>query len=117
MNGEERNQYQERERSFPKYSISVVSVLCGVRSHTLRRFEQNGLVQPARTEGETRRYSDEDLELIREIARLANLGVNHAGIREVLRLRRQWHEMRRWPGTSEDDTDRQDNINGRNEQV
>ena len=101
MNGGERQPYQERERSFPKYSISVVSVICGVHTHTLRQYEQNGLVQPARTEGKTRRYSDEDLELIREIARLAQLGVNYAGIREVLRLRSRWYEMRQWPGTQD----------------
>lgn len=92
----------ENERSFPKYSISVVTIITGIQPYTLRRYEKTGLVNPGRTEGDTRRYSDADLEIIREIARLANLGVNYAGIKEVLRLRAQWHRMREWPGTDEE---------------
>lgn len=90
-----------RDEGFPKYSISVVCVMTGVHAHTLRQYEQRGLLEPARTEGRTRRYSDADLETIREIARLAAKGINYAGIQEVLRLRRQWHEMRSWPGEDE----------------
>jgi MerR family transcriptional regulator/heat shock protein HspR len=89
---------RHRDECFPKYSISVVVVMTGVHAHTLRQYEQHGLLEPARTEGRTRRYSDRDLETIREIARLARKGVNYAGIQEVLRLRRQWHEMKSWPG-------------------
>lgn len=89
---------REHEEHFPKYSISVVVSITGVQAHTLRYLEQHGLVEPARTEGKTRRYSDADLEMIREIARLAAKGVNYAGIQEVLRLRREWHRMKSWPG-------------------
>lgn len=93
-----------KDVSFPKYSISVVAMLTGVQAYTLRQYEQYGLVTPARTEGQTRRYSDADIELIQEIGRLARKGVNYAGIQEVLRLRREWHRMRSWPG--EDETPR-----------
>lgn len=89
------------DSSFPKYSISVVVVMTGLQPHTLRHYERCGLVEPARTEGRTRRYSDADLETLREIARLAAKGINYAGIQEVLRLRRQWHSMRSWPGIEE----------------
>jgi MerR family transcriptional regulator/heat shock protein HspR len=81
---------RERDERFPKYAISVVAVITGVHTHTLRQYEEWGLVRPARTEGRTRRYSDADIETIREIARLAGKGINYAGIKEVLRLREEW---------------------------
>lgn len=87
-----------QDERFPKYSISVVVVMTGVNAHTLRQYEQYGLLEPARTEGRTRRYSDADLETIQEIARLAAKGINYAGIVEILRLRREWHRMKSWPG-------------------
>ncbi len=102
------NEASYRDRLFPKYSISVVSILTGVQTYTLRQYDQYGLVSPARTEGKTRRYSDADIELIREIGRLARLGVNYAGIREVLRLRREWYRMKEWPGTQKDRGDSQE---------
>lgn len=95
---------QHTDERFPKYSISVVVVMTGVHAHTLRQYEQYGLLQPARTEGRTRRYSDADLETIQEIARLAAKGINYAGIMEVLRLRREWHRMKSWPGEETTDT-------------
>jgi len=96
------NQNYHEDRKFPKYSISVVSIMTGVPTHTLRQYEEYGLISPARTEGQTRRYSDEDVELIIEIARLAKKGINYAGIKEVLRLRKSWHTMREWPGEEEE---------------
>lgn len=99
VNGREGFSNQEHEQRFPKYSISVVAIMTGVQVHTLRHYEHFGLVEPHRTEGKTRRYSDADLETIREIARLAAKGVNYAGIQEVLRLRSEWYQMRYWPGS------------------
>ena len=98
MRGSREQSGRHLDRSFPKYSISVAVLITGVQAHTLRRYEDSGLVEPARTSGETRRYSDEDIETIREIARLASKGINYAGIKEVLRLRREWHRMKSWPG-------------------
>ncbi len=102
MRNEEDRARREHERHFPKYSISVVAVITGVQTFTLRHYEEKGLISPARTAGKTRRYSDADIERIREIARLARKGVNYAGIREVLRLREQWYSMRSWPGIDPD---------------
>ena len=54
--------------------------------HRLRAFENAGLLEPHRTEGGTRLYSDADLELIQRIAELADRGINYAGIREILEI-------------------------------
>ena len=74
------------DRFTGKYPISVASNLTGVPEHRLRSFEEVGLLEPHRTEGGTRLYSDDDVELIRKIAELADKGINYAGIREVLEI-------------------------------
>ena len=66
--------------------MSVASNLTEVAEHRLRAFETAGLLEPQRTEGGTRLYSDADLELIQRIAELADKGINYAGIREVLEI-------------------------------
>ncbi len=73
----------------PKYGIRVAAALIGSPVHTLRMWEELGLIRPARTEGRVRLYSDADIRLLREIAELAGRGVNAAGIREILALRRE----------------------------
>ena len=66
--------------------MSVASYLTEVSEHRLRAFEAAGLLEPQRTQGGTRMYSDADLDLIRTIAELADKGINYAGIREVLEI-------------------------------
>jgi len=68
------------------YGISVVSDLVGVGEQTLRLYERRGLVEPARTEGGTRRYSREDVDRLRRIGELVDDGVNLAGVGKVLAL-------------------------------
>ena len=68
------------------YGISVTSELSGVGSQTLRLYERRGLLTPSRTEGGTRRYSDDDLERLRRITELVEQGVNLAGIAHILDL-------------------------------
>ena len=68
------------------YGISVVAELMGVGIHTLRLYEQKGLLEPSRTAGGTRRYSDNDLSRLRRIGELVDEGVNLAGIAMILRL-------------------------------
>ncbi|RAU99429.1 MerR family transcriptional regulator [Mycolicibacter senuensis] len=68
------------------YSISVAAELSGVGQQTLRLYERRGLLTPARTSGGTRRYSDDDLARLRRIVELAGVGVNVAGIGEILGL-------------------------------
>lgn len=83
-----------QDSNLPKYSIAVASDLSGVPQQQLRRLEDGGLVAPARTEGNTRRYSDADLERITEVAALAEEGVNSTGIKYILALRRELDELR-----------------------
>ena len=68
------------------YAISVAAELVGMGSQTLRLYERHGLLEPARSAGGTRRYSSEDLELLRRIAHLVATGVNLAGVAVVLDL-------------------------------
>ncbi len=68
------------------YAISVAAELVGMGSQTLRLYERRGLLEPARSDGGTRRYSSEDLEQLRRIAHLVATGVNLAGVAMVLDL-------------------------------
>jgi MerR family transcriptional regulator, heat shock protein HspR len=68
------------------YPISVVSELTGISPHSLRGYERAGLIVPARTDGGTRRYSDNDLAVLRRITLLASDRVNLAGIRRIIEL-------------------------------
>lgn len=68
------------------YAISVTSELSGLDPQTLRLYEQRGLLRPARTDGGTRRYSDDDLERLQEITALVDDGVNLAGVAHILAL-------------------------------
>ena len=68
------------------YVISVAAELAGMHPQTLRIYERRGLVQPARTQGGNRRYSDADLEVLRRISQLAEEGMNLEGIRRVMAL-------------------------------
>jgi len=74
----------------PRYIISVAADLVGMHPQTLRIYEQKGLVRPKRTAGNTRLYSEADLERLRTIQRLTTeLGLNLAGVEVVLRMEDQ----------------------------
>jgi MerR family transcriptional regulator, heat shock protein HspR len=78
----------------PRYMISVAADLVGMHPQTLRIYEQKGLVQPKRTAGNTRLYSEHDLERLRLVQRLTTeLGLNLAGVEHVLRLEDQLRRM------------------------
>ena len=71
----------------PRYMISIAAELVGMHPQTLRMYEQKGLVRPRRTPGNTRLYSESDLDRLRLIQRLTTeLGLNLAGVELVLRL-------------------------------
>lgn len=76
------------------YSISVASELTGIGPQTLRLYEDKGLVEPGRTDGGTRRYSDDDVQRIRRIAELTAAGLNLAGVSLVLELEAENHRLR-----------------------
>jgi MerR family transcriptional regulator/heat shock protein HspR len=81
------------------YVISVAAELAGVHPQTLRIYERKGLVDPARTGGGSRRYSERDIERLRRIQDLTNAGLNLEGVRRVIQLEdeilRLRHELAR----------------------
>ena len=95
----ERRSSERRDRAV--YVISVAAELAGVHPQTLRIYERKGLVEPARTVGGSRRYSERDLDRLRRISDLTEAGLNLEGVRrvmeledEVLHLRRELSEAR-----------------------
>jgi MerR family transcriptional regulator, heat shock protein HspR len=83
------------------YIISVAAELAGVHPQTLRIYERKGLLRPARTAGNTRRYSDRDIARLRMIQDLTQRGINLAGVKmiielqsEILRTRRRIEQLR-----------------------
>ena len=76
----------ERQEHHAVYVISVFAELAGVHPQTLRNYERGGLLNPQRTSGGSRRFSDEDLTALRRIQELTNEGVNLEGVKKVLRL-------------------------------
>jgi MerR family transcriptional regulator/heat shock protein HspR len=77
------------------YIISVAAELAGVHPQTLRIYERKGLLHPARTAGNTRRYSDRDIQRLRTIQRLTQRGVNLAGVKMVIELQAELERVRR----------------------
>jgi len=77
------------------YVISVAAELSGMHPQTLRIYERRGLVSPARTEGGNRRYSDDDIELLRRISELTDEGMNLEGIRRVMQLENENLRLRK----------------------
>lgn len=76
------------------YVISVAAELAGLHPQTLRIYERKGLVDPARTGGGRRRYSDADIEMLRRIQALTSAGLNLAGVQRVLELEIELAQVR-----------------------
>jgi len=84
----------EIPRDEPVFQISVVSRMVGLHQQTIRSYERIGLVEPARSGGNTRLFSFEDIERLRQVVRLVNdLGVNLAGVEVILRLNHRVEEL------------------------
>src|SRR3984885_9519092 len=85
-----------KRKSKGAYMISAVAEMFEIHPQTLRLYEREGLLKPSRTEGNTRLYTDEDLERLEFILNLArDLGVNIAGIAIILQMRGRMEEMNR----------------------
>ena len=79
----------------PRYMISVAADIVGMHPQTLRIYEQKGLVRPKRTAGNTRLYSELDIERLRLIQQLTTeIGLNLAGVEQVMRLQDELMRMR-----------------------
>ncbi|MCL2679056.1 MAG: MerR family transcriptional regulator [Dehalococcoidia bacterium] len=76
--------------SCPRYVISVAAEMLGTQPYTLRYYERVGIIKPARSQGNLRLYSDNDLALLRRVMTLMyDLGVNLAGVEVILRMSQQ----------------------------
>src|SRR5205807_5323141 len=78
----------ENNASMPKYTIGVVSQLMGLPPQMLRRYEEAGLLEPARQGGKNRLYSDQDITILEEISELSAQGINAVGIRYIIQIRK-----------------------------
>jgi MerR family transcriptional regulator/heat shock protein HspR len=85
-----------KRKSKGAYMISSVAEMYAIHPQTLRLYEREGLLRPSRSDGNTRLYTDEDLERLEFILSLArDMGVNMAGIAIVLQMRERMEEMNR----------------------
>ena len=85
-----------KRKSKGAYMISAVAEMYGIHPQTLRLYEREGLLKPSRTEGNTRLYTDEDLQRLEFILTLArDLAVNISGIAIILQMRERMEEMQR----------------------
>lgn len=76
------------------YVISVAAELAGMHPQTLRIYERKGLLEPSRTAGRSRRYSQRDIAMLHRIAQLTNAGLNLEGVRQVLELEAENERLR-----------------------
>src|SRR5687768_14092191 len=83
---------EDRDRAL--YVISVAAELAGVHPQTLRIYERKGLVEPQRTVGRSRRYSDRDIRRLQRIQELTTEGVSLAGVKRIIALEEQLEDAR-----------------------
>jgi MerR family transcriptional regulator/heat shock protein HspR len=76
----------ERDQDLALYIISVAAELSGLHPQTLRQYDRLGLVSPSRAQGRGRRYSLQDIALLRNVSRMVNEGINLAGIKRIIEL-------------------------------
>ena len=78
----------------PRFVISIAARMVGVQVHTLRYYERIGVVEPSRSRGNTRLYSERDIALLRRVKTLMDdLGINLAGVEVFLRMAKHMNEM------------------------
>jgi MerR family transcriptional regulator, heat shock protein HspR len=107
-----RSEAQERA----VYIISVAAELAGVHPQTLRIYERKGLLTPARTAGNTRRYSERDIDRLRAIQELTQRGINLAGVKMIIELQAEVDKVRRRIEALREELDRRDE-NGRGDLI
>jgi MerR family transcriptional regulator, heat shock protein HspR len=86
----------ETSDSEPRYIISIAARLVGVQTHTLRYYERIGIIEPSRSRGNIRLYSERDIDILRRVKKLMDeLGVNLAGVEVILNMSAKMLEMQR----------------------
>lgn len=82
------------DESEPRYVISIAARMLGIKTHTLRYYERIGIIEPSRSQGNVRLYSERDLAQLRRVKTLMDdLGVNLAGVEVILRLTQRLTEL------------------------
>ena len=84
---------QDMDENTPLFPIATAAELSGLHPQTLRQYDRLGLVSPTRTAGRTRRYSMRDIVALREVQALSAEGLNLEGIKRILLLQRENHEL------------------------
>jgi len=80
----------------PRYVISIAAGMLGIQTHTLRYYEKIGIIEPARSQGNIRLYSERDIALLRRAKTLMDdLGVNLAGVEVILRMAQRVNDLQR----------------------
>lgn len=82
----------ERKQSMPVYTISITSQLCGLPTYTIRWLETNEIIQPSRSNGNQRLFSEQEVALLREVAQLLDQHVNLAGIQIIMKMKSEIRE-------------------------
>ena len=91
----------------PRYVISIAARMVGVRSHTLRYYERIGIVEPSRSRGNIRLYSERDVAQLRRVKTLVDdLGVNLAGVEVIIRMVQRMLELQNQVQELESELDR-----------
>jgi MerR family transcriptional regulator/heat shock protein HspR len=86
----------EETNSEPRYVISVAARMLGVQTHTLRYYERIGILEPSRSRGNIRLYSESDVAYVRQLKRLMDeLGVNLAGVEVIMRMAERISNMQK----------------------
>ncbi len=84
----------ERDNDEPRYVISIAARILGVQTHTLRYYEKIGIIEPSRSRGGIRLYSERDIDLLRRAKTLMDdLGINLAGVEVILRMSQHMTEL------------------------
>jgi MerR family transcriptional regulator/heat shock protein HspR len=85
---------EDLDEKEPRYVISVAARMVGVRTHTLRYYEKIGIVEPSRSRGNIRLYSESDIAQLRRVKTLMeDLGVNLAGVEVIMRMMQRMLEL------------------------
>jgi len=91
----------------PRYVISVAARMLGIQCHTLRYYEKIGIIEPSRSQGNIRLYSERDIAQLRRVKTVMDdLGVNLAGVEVILRMSRRMAELHRRVEELEDELEK-----------
>jgi MerR family transcriptional regulator/heat shock protein HspR len=98
---------ESNENEQPRYVISIAARMVGVQTHTLRYYERVGVIEPSRSQGNIRLYSERDIKMLRHIKTLMDdLGVNLAGVEVIMRMAQKMTELQRQVSLMESEMDR-----------